>query len=41
MTSLDSFKCRRTLTVGADYVYFSLTEAEKTGLKGIRGLPIR
>ena len=34
--SLDSFKCRTTLTVGgADYVYFNLIEAEKNGLTGI------
>jgi aconitate hydratase len=38
--SLDSFNCRRTLKVGdADYVYFSLTEAEKNGLDGIARLP--
>ncbi|WP_292249415.1 aconitate hydratase AcnA, partial [Mesorhizobium sp.] len=38
--SLDSFKCRRTLTAGgADYVYFDLTEAEKNGLAGIARLP--
>ncbi|TPJ46171.1 aconitate hydratase AcnA [Mesorhizobium sp. B2-7-1] len=38
--SLDSFNCRRTLTVGgADYVYFNLVEAEKNGLTGIAQLP--
>ena len=38
--SLDSFNCRKTLKVGsAEYVYFSLTEAEKNGLKGISQLP--
>src|SRR6202789_2728555 len=36
----DSFKCRRTLKVGSKtYVYFSLTTAEKNGLKGIAKLP--
>ena len=40
MTSLDSFKCRKTLKVGAkSYVYFSLTAAEKNGLKGVSKLP--
>jgi aconitate hydratase len=38
--SLDSFKCKRTLTVGAKtYVYYSLPEAEKNGLAGISKLP--
>ena len=38
--SLDSFNCRRTLTVGgADYVYYNLVEAEKNGLTGIAQLP--
>jgi aconitate hydratase len=38
--SLDSFNCRRTLTVGSgEYVYFSLVEAEKNGLTGIAQLP--
>src|SRR5690349_7282570 len=38
--SLDSFKCRKTLTVGnKSYVTFSLTAAEKNGLKGIARLP--
>ena len=32
--SLDSFNCRRTLTAGgAEYVYYSLPEAEKNGMK--------
>src|SRR3954465_5464132 len=40
MQSLDSFKCRKTLKVGSkSYVYFSLTAAEKNGLKGISKLP--
>jgi len=39
-TSLDSFKCRKTLTVGKKkYVYYSLKAAEKNGLKGISALP--
>ena len=38
--SLDTFKSRRTLTVGgAEYDYFSLPEAEKNGLAGISRLP--
>jgi aconitate hydratase len=38
--SLDSFKCRKTLTVnGKDYIYFSLVEAEKNGLTGVSKLP--
>src|SRR5688572_28946787 len=40
MTSLDSFKCRKTLKVGSkNYVYFSLPAAEKNGLKGASKLP--
>jgi len=40
MTSLDSFKCVKTLTVGSkSYVYYSLPEAEKHGLRGISRLP--
>ncbi len=40
-TSLDSFKSRTTLTVGGkSYVYYSLVEAEKNGLKGISRLPV-
>jgi aconitate hydratase len=39
-TSLDSFKCRKTLKVGSkSYTYFSLKAAEKNGLKGISKLP--
>jgi aconitate hydratase len=39
-SSLDSFKARATLTVGArSYDYFSLTAAEKNGLAGISSLP--
>jgi len=38
--SLDSFECRRTLTVGdRTYVYYSLPDAEKNGLPGISKLP--
>ncbi len=38
--SLDSFKCRRTLSVdGKDHVYFDLAEAEKNGLDGVSRLP--
>jgi aconitate hydratase len=41
MASLDSFKCRKKLTVGAKtYHYFSLKTAEKNGLKGISALPV-
>ncbi len=40
MTSLDSFKCCRTLKVGSKtYAYYSLLVAEKNGLKGISRLP--
>jgi aconitate hydratase len=40
MTSLDTFKCARTLKVGTKtYVYYSLPVAEKNGLKGISRLP--
>ncbi len=39
-TSLDSFKCRKTLKVGnKSYQYFSLKAAEKNGLDGISSLP--
>jgi len=39
--SLDSFKCRKTLTVGSkSYEYFSLPDAEKNGLPGLSKLPI-
>ncbi len=38
--SLDSFKSRKTLRVGAKtYTYFSLKAAEKNGLAGISRLP--
>ncbi len=38
--SLDSFKCRKTLTVGGkSYTYYSLPDAEKNGLPGISKLP--
>ncbi|MDB5569108.1 MAG: Aconitate hydratase [Hyphomicrobiales bacterium] len=40
MASLDSFKCRKKLTVGTKtYHYFSLKQAEKNGLSGISQLP--
>ncbi|MBB6261200.1 aconitate hydratase [Paenochrobactrum gallinarii] len=40
MSQIDSFKCRKTLQAGGkDYVYYSLTEAEKNGLTGISKLP--
>ena len=40
-THPDSFKCRKTLTVGAKtYEYFSLPDAEKNGLAGIPSLPL-
>ncbi len=40
MTSLDSFKARRTLEVGGkSYIYYSLVEAEKNGLTGVSKLP--
>ena len=40
MTSLDSFKSRKKLTVGAKtYHYFSLKAAEKHGLTGVSDLP--
>jgi aconitate hydratase len=40
MASLDSFKCRQTLTVGdKSYEYYSLPLAEKNGLPGISKLP--
>ncbi len=39
--SIDSFKCRRTLTVGdKEYDYFSLPEAEKNGIGDISRLPL-
>jgi aconitate hydratase len=40
MTSLDSFRCCKTLKVGSKtYAYYSLAAAEKNGLKGISRLP--
>ncbi|UCA47092.1 aconitate hydratase AcnA [Pseudochrobactrum sp. XF203] len=40
VSHIDSFKCHKTLTVdGKDYVYYSLTEAEKNGLEGVSKLP--
>src|SRR6202163_228643 len=40
MTSLDSFRCCKTLQVGSKtYAYFSLAIAERNGLKGIPRLP--
>ena len=40
MTSLDSFRCCKTLQVGSKtYAYFSLPTAERNGLKGISRLP--
>jgi aconitate hydratase len=40
MTSLDSFRCCKTLQAGGKtYAYFSLPAAEKNGLKGISRLP--
>jgi aconitate hydratase A / 2-methylisocitrate dehydratase len=39
-TSLDSFKCRKTLKIGnKSYCYYSLAAAEKNGLEGISQLP--
>jgi aconitate hydratase len=40
MTSLDSFRCCKTLKAGSKtYAYFSLPTAERNGLKGISRLP--
>jgi aconitate hydratase len=40
MTSVDSFKCARTLKVGTKtFLYYSLPVAEKNGVKGISRLP--
>ncbi|MBX9591415.1 MAG: aconitate hydratase AcnA [Hyphomonadaceae bacterium] len=40
-THPDSFKCRKSLTVGArTYEYFSLPDAERNGLAGIGSLPL-
>src|SRR5262245_20567475 len=39
--SIDSFRCRRTLTVdGTSYDYFSLAAAEANGLAGVSRLPV-
>ncbi|MDQ0396477.1 aconitate hydratase AcnA [Labrys monachus] len=41
MASIDSFKARQTLTVGAKtYTYYSLKAAEANGLPGISALPV-
>ncbi|MBX9925052.1 MAG: aconitate hydratase, partial [Hyphomicrobiaceae bacterium] len=38
--SLDSFACKRSLTVGTKtYTYYSLPDAEKNGLTGVSRLP--
>ena len=40
VTSLDTFRCKKTLTVGSKtYEYFSLPDAEANGLPGISRLP--
>src|SRR5271166_4648536 len=40
MTSLDSFRCCKPLKVGSrTYAFYSLSTAEKNGLKGISRLP--
>ncbi|HEY6381366.1 MAG TPA: aconitate hydratase AcnA, partial [Pseudolabrys sp.] len=40
MTSLDNFRCCKTLQIGSKtYAYFSLPTAERSGLKGISRLP--
>ena len=40
MSKIDSFKCRKTMTVaGKEFTYYSLAEAEKNGLTGISKLP--
>jgi len=40
LNSLDSFKCRKTMTVaGKEYVYYSIPDAEKNGLEGVSQLP--
>jgi aconitate hydratase len=40
LVSLDSFKCKKTLTVeGKSYAYFSLPDAERNGLAGLSRLP--
>ncbi|HEX3664153.1 MAG TPA: aconitate hydratase AcnA [Rhizomicrobium sp.] len=40
MTHPDTFKCRKTMSVGGkSYVFFSLAAAEKNGLAGVSRLP--
>jgi len=40
MSKVNSFKSKKTIKVnGKDYVIYSLTEAEKNGLKDISKLP--
>ncbi|AGF74010.1 aconitate hydratase 1 [Bartonella australis AUST/NH1] len=40
MSQIDSFSCRKTLNVrGKEYIYYSLVEAEKNGLRDISRLP--
>ena len=40
MSKINSFKSKKTIQVnGKDYVIYSLTEAEKNGLKDISKLP--
>ncbi|ENN92827.1 aconitate hydratase AcnA [Bartonella bovis] len=40
MSQIDSFNCRKTLSIGGkEYIYYSLIEAEKNGLKGVSHLP--
>ena len=40
LNSVDSFKCRSTLTVnGRKYIYYSLAKAEENGLEGASRLP--
>ncbi|WP_370931689.1 aconitate hydratase AcnA [Bartonella sp. DGB1] len=41
MSKIDSFKCRKLLKInGKNYIYYSLIEAEKNGLKGVSKLPV-
>ncbi|KAG1702781.1 Aconitate hydratase A [Nymphon striatum] len=40
LNSLDSFKCKSTMTVnGKEFTYYSLAKAEQNGLAGISNLP--
>ena len=40
LNSLDSFKCKSTMTVnGKEFTYYSLAKAEENGLAGISNLP--